>query len=312
MSDQTSDIDPVVAEDAAGPRLRIGELSRRTGVGADTLRAWERRYELLEPARSEGGFRLYGPEDEARVRAMKRLIDGGLSAGEAARVARDGEAVTAAAGIATGAAATIGPLAEAGLRLREALERFDEAEANAVLDRAVAELSVEALADRVLLPALAEVGERWRRGEASVAQEHFATNIIRGRIAGLARNWGAGTGPLAILACPEGELHDVGLLSFGLVLRARGWRVAYLGAATPIETVAETAERLAPAAVVLAALDPEPFRAAEAEIGELAGSARVIVAGAGADAELAARTGTEFLSVDPVEGAETLAAGSAG
>ena len=58
---------------------------------------------------------------------------------------------------------------------------------------------------------------------------------LRGRLAGLARNWGAGAGPLAILACPPGELHDLGLLVFGLVLRARGWRIAYLGANTPIE-----------------------------------------------------------------------------
>ncbi|MGA9634349.1 MAG: MerR family transcriptional regulator, partial [Solirubrobacterales bacterium] len=69
------------------PRLRIGELSRRTGVRADTLRAWERRYELLRPERSDGGFRLYGRDDESRVRAMKALIDSGVSASEAARLA---------------------------------------------------------------------------------------------------------------------------------------------------------------------------------------------------------------------------------
>ncbi|MGC1802162.1 MAG: MerR family transcriptional regulator, partial [Solirubrobacterales bacterium] len=68
-------------------RLRIGELSRRTGVRTDTLRAWERRYGLLRPERSDGGFRLYGPEDEQRVIRMKTLIDSGVSAAEAARLA---------------------------------------------------------------------------------------------------------------------------------------------------------------------------------------------------------------------------------
>ncbi len=234
-----------------GPLLRIGELSRRTGVHADTLRAWERRYGLLSPARSDGGFRLYSGEDEERVRATRALIDSGLSAAEAARLARSGVVPSPSPGAASPA--------NADRRLREALERFDEAEANAVLDEAIAALSVEAMVSRVVLPALEEVGERWERGEASVGQEHFATNVVRGRLAGLARNWGVGAGPLAILACPPGELHDIGLLVFGLVLRARGWRIAYLGANTPIASVAEAAERLAPRVVVLAALTEEPF-----------------------------------------------------
>ena len=282
-----------------GPLLRIGELSRRTGVHADTLRAWERRYGLLSPARSDGGFRLYSGEDEERVRAMRALIDSGLSAAEAARLARSGVVPSPSPGAASPA--------NADRRLREALERFDEAEANAVLDEAIAALSVEALATRVVLPALEEVGERWERGEASVGQEHFATNVLRGRLAGLARNWGVGAGPLAILACPPGELHDIGLLVFGLVLRARGWRIAYLGANTPIASVAEAAERLAPRVVVLAALTEEPFRSAAGEIARLGERARVLLAGAGADEASCSRADAELLSGDPVAAAEQLA-----
>src|SRR3954466_13888809 len=74
-----------------GPLVRIGELSRRTGVGVDTLRAWERRYGLLRPQRSAGGFRLYRPGDQERVSAMKALIDSGVSAAEAARLAGETE-----------------------------------------------------------------------------------------------------------------------------------------------------------------------------------------------------------------------------
>ena len=282
-----------------GPLLRIGELSRRTGVNADTLRAWERRYGLLSPARSDGGFRLYSGEDEERVRATRALIDSGLSTAEAARLARSGVMPSPSPGTASPA--------NADQRLREALERFDEAEANLVLDEAIAALSVEALATRVVLPALEEVGERWERGEASVGQEHFATNVLRGRLAGLARNWGAGAGPLAILACPPGELHDIGLLVFGLVLRARGWRIAYLGANTPIASVAEAAERLAPRVVVLAALTEEPFRSAAGEIARLSQRTRVLLAGAGADEASRSRADAELLSGDPVGAAEQLA-----
>jgi DNA-binding transcriptional MerR regulator len=283
-----------------GPLVRIGELSRRTGVNADTLRAWERRYGLLTPARSDGGFRLYSRGDEERVRAMRALIDSGVSASEAARLARSG-----AAPMPSPAEASSGG---ADRRLREALERYDEAEANAVLDDAIAALSLEALANRVVLPVLEEVGERWERGEASVGQEHFATNIVRGRLAGLARNWGAGSGPLAILACPPGELHDIGLILFGLVLRARGWRIAYLGANTPIDTVDDAVERLGPRAVVLAALSAEPFDSAAEEIARLAQRARLLLAGHGADEARAERAGAELLSGGPVGAADRLAA----
>jgi MerR family transcriptional regulator, light-induced transcriptional regulator len=283
-----------------GPLVRIGELSRRTGVNADTLRAWERRYGLLTPARSDGGFRLYSRGDEERVRAMRALIDSGVSASEAARLARSGAAPRPSPAEASSGGAD--------RRLREALERYDEAEANAVLDDAIAALSLEALANRVVLPVLEEVGERWERGEASVGQEHFATNIVRGRLAGLARNWGAGSGPLAILACPPGELHDIGLILFGLVLRARGWRIAYLGANTPIDTVDDAVERLGPRAVVLAALSAEPFDSAAEEIARLAQRARVLLAGHGADEARAERAGAELLSGDPVGAADRLAA----
>lgn len=281
-----------------GPLLRIGELSRRTGVNADTLRAWERRYGLLSPARSDGGFRLYGLDDEERVREMRTLIESGLSAAEAARLVRSGTAPRQPR--------PSGALEGADRRLREALEAFDEPAATAVLDEAVAALSLDALADTVVLPALREVGERWERGEATVGQEHFATNLVRGRLAGLARNWGAGSGPLAILACPPGELHDMGLFVFGLALRARGWRLAYLGANAPLDSIADAAKYLDPQAVILAALSAEPFESAAGEIRRLGEGRRVLLAGAGADEAICSRVGAELISADPVEGARQL------
>ncbi|HEX6115688.1 MAG TPA: MerR family transcriptional regulator [Solirubrobacterales bacterium] len=284
------------------PLLRIGELSRRTGVSPDTLRAWERRYGLLEPARSEGGFRLYGEADEARVRTMKSLLGSGISASEAAR-----GALAAPAPIGAPAQAP-GPLAD---RLRDALERYDEAAANAVLDEAVGSLSIESLAASVALPTLEEIGARWSRGEVSVAQEHFASNLLRGRLLGLARGWGGGAGPLALLACPPGELHDLGLIAFGLALRSHGWRITYLGPDTPVETVTEAAARLEPALVVLAALGPERFEAAAEAIAALGSRHPVALGGSGSGAELAERLGARALTAGPIEAAASVAGASA-
>jgi len=276
--------------------VRIGELSRRTGVGVDTLRAWERRYGLLRPQRSPGGFRLYDAGDEERVAAMKALIDSGVSAAEAARLAvadapgegRRHEAPT-----------------DHDQRLILALKRFDEADANAILDDAIARFTVEAVISRVLLPVLHAIGTRWQSGEVSVAEEHFATALLRGRMLALGRNWGAGRGPLAILACPPGELHDLGLIAFGLLLRERGWRVALLGADTPIDTIASAVAKLRPDAVVLAAVAPEPFEAVGAEIRRLAGGTPVLIGGEGAGVKLATRLGATALEPD----AATAAAG---
>src|SRR5271167_2606969 len=183
------------------PLLRIGELSRRLGVSDHVLRAWENRYGLLQPVRSPGGFRLYSEADEWRIRQMQAYLADGLSAAEAARAALSGDASTPPgrpAGPPLAASAGDGLSAA----LRQALDTFDEPATQAVLDRLLADLSVPAVLRDVVLPYLADLGERWQRGTASVALEHFASNLIRGRLAGLARGWGGGHGPQALLALP--------------------------------------------------------------------------------------------------------------
>src|SRR5687767_9495114 len=115
--------------------LRIGELARRTGASPELLRAWERRYGLLRPTRSQGGFRLYTAADEARVRRMRDQLARGVAAAEAARLAVDAEAVAVPP---PAAAAPSPPLQEAARELAEALDRFQEEQAHAVLDRLLA------------------------------------------------------------------------------------------------------------------------------------------------------------------------------
>jgi methanogenic corrinoid protein MtbC1 len=138
-------------------------------------------------------------------------------------------------------------------------------------------------------------------------------NLIRGRLVGLGRGWGAGAGPLALLACPPGELHDLGLVAFGVTLRQRGWRVALLGADTPLPSLAEAAGSLAPELVVLAAVERGRFERVASELREIGERHALLLAGAGATQELAERAGARLLPGDPVEAAEwvALAAGRA-
>jgi DNA-binding transcriptional MerR regulator len=177
--------------------LRIGVLAERTGVSPEVLRAWEQRYDLLRPSRSAGGFRLYSDDDVRRVQRTTDLIASGLSTGEAARQALEAD-ISAAPPV-------DGLLVEdlAG-RLREALDAMDAEVAHLAFDRLLASVSIATVLGEVVLPYLRELGDRWAAGEVSVAQEHFASNLIRGRLLGLARDWGSGEGPNVLLACPRG------------------------------------------------------------------------------------------------------------
>ena len=285
----------------SGGTLRIGELARRSGVSTDLLRAWERRYALLEPSRTAGGYRLYSADDEARVRAMQALLAQGLSAAEAAQLARDAAAAAVPA-------AQDGGLADLAGALWSALDGFDDAGAQAAFDRLMATFSIETVMETAVLPYLRRLGDRWQGGGASVAQEHFATGVLRARLLGLARGWDRGAGPRALLACPSGERHDLGLIILGLALRDRGWRVTFLGPDTPIDTLAAAADQLAPDVVVISSLTREPLEAIATEVAQMATSRPVALGGPGANAELAERSGAHLLTGSPVDAAEDITA----
>jgi methanogenic corrinoid protein MtbC1 len=270
-------------------------------VTPDVLRAWERRYRLLQPERSEGGYRLYTPADVRRVHSMVEHVEAGVPAGEAARLVLAGDEP----------AQTAGPwLPAASEELRGALDSFDEGRAQAALDRLIAGLTFDVVARDVILPLLRQLGERWERGDASVAQEHFASMVLRGRLLALARGWDRGFGPRALLACAPAERHELGLIVFGLALREQGWRITYLGADSPIDTLADAAHELDPVVVVLVALTPERLEPLRNGLAALARRSRLLLGGAGASEELAAAVGAELLTGDPVEAAAALAAGA--
>jgi DNA-binding transcriptional MerR regulator len=285
--------------------LRIGELARRSGVAAATLRAWERRYGVVQPTRGDSGYRLYSAAEVERVRAMARLVEAGVAPAEAAdRLQRESERATPP----PAAPRPAGVGAHAQEALLEALLAFDELAVDANLDEAIASFSTDAVLDELILPALRQLGERWASGAASVAQEHFASSILRGRLLGLARGWGAGAGPLALLACPSGELHDLGLIAFGLSLGRRGWRVNLLGGDTPAEALLECVARTGPAATVLFAREPDAVENIAPELTEIAARSQLLLAGAGGEAAADRIPAAAVLREGPVEAAALVAA----
>lgn len=282
--------------------MKIGQLADRTGVAADTLRAWERRYALLHPRRSSGNQRLYSNLDEQRVRIMRGHVSFGTPAALAAE-----RTLEVRLGATIGSEQQVGhdEVLAAHHELRAALDAFDETGGQRVLERLfVAHARLAVLRD-VLLPYMADVGRRWADAHLTIAQEHFASTFLETRLMAVARGWDRGTGPRALLACAPGERHTLGLICFGITLHQQGWRIVCLGADTPLEMVGSAAEQIRPDLVVIAAsvtgrIDDGP------EIRQLARDWRCAIGGSEAFRELSARVGAEFLAGDPVTAALAL------
>ena len=277
--------------------LRIGELSRRVGASPSVLRAWERRYELFQPQRSPKGYRLYSNDDLARAAERQAQLARGIAPAQAAELAKSSgrDLVTDVA------AATASDVLS---RLRQALDAYDGAAGTRLVDRCLLNLGLATAIQSVLLPYLRELGTRWEKGEVSVAEEHFASSVVRRRIMAAAEGWEHGRGPVALLACAPGEEHDIGLVCLGVSLHSyHGWRVKYLGANTPLPDLIRAARVIRPELVVTSAVTPARFFPELARWRQLSGEFALAMGGAGASARLARTVGATYLSGDPVTAA---------
>jgi DNA-binding transcriptional MerR regulator len=285
--------------------MRVGDLSVRTGVSTHQLRAWERRYGLLQPRRSAGNYRLYSPADEARVRLMQRYLADGVPAAQAAELTI---AARFAVSVGSGRKVPWRDVSTAQREIHGALGRFDETSAQRTLERLFAAYTPTTVTRDVLLPYMHEVGEQWSAGRVTVAQEHFATNFFVARLLALARGWDRGLGPRALLACAPDEQHALALIVFGIALHELGWRITYLGADTPIETLAEVAGIINPELTVIAATMRQRLARHAGELRDFTDRWSLSLGGPGVSARLAKQTGARHLLDDPVTAAGMVSA----
>lgn len=212
---------------------RIRTVVEMTGVPRNTLLAWERRYGVPTPDRTDGGHRVYSQADVDLLLRLKGLLDKGHRVGEAvALLRRNAEPERANAGGTT-------PIVQHREDLKEALLDFDRATADELFHQ-ISTHAIRRVIDDVLLPLQREVGDAWHAGEVSVAQEHFATAFVREQLITMLNRLESGPqgGPVAVCAGYPGERHELGLLAVAVKLALRGWRVAYLGADLPLEELA--------------------------------------------------------------------------
>jgi methanogenic corrinoid protein MtbC1 len=243
------------------PIYNLKAVVQKTGLKPDTLRAWERRYDLPQPDRTEGGHRLYSQRDVDIIKWLIARRREGLNIKRAVALWRkleeEGRAPLRTAPIAPSPPATviqgstIADLREAWIA---ACLDFDEQTAEGLLTQAFALYPPETVGLDLLLRGLAQIGQAWYEGHVTVQQEHFASELAVRRLEALLMAAPPPSRPGQLLvACPPGELHTLGPLVLTLMLRRQGWNVTYLGANVPIERMEATVSSLRPRMVILSA-----------------------------------------------------------
>jgi DNA-binding transcriptional MerR regulator len=228
--------------DGGGAELTIKQAAQLLNVPAPTIRSWERRYQLPQVARSNGGHRRYASVQLDQLREMRDLIGRGRRPAEAAQLVKAGH-VTAPE-----------PFTEAFLRAAAKLAPGSIAR---TLDAAREALGLDRTIDEVLLPAMREVGESWHAGRIDVAHEHLATNACQAWLATARPPGPLRPQPPIVLSCGPLDHHTLGLEALGALLRNRLWDCRMLGARTPAESLARAVAEVDAGAVVLVChLDP--------------------------------------------------------
>lgn len=266
----------------------IKQAAQRSGVSVPLLRAWERRYGIVEPARTPSGYRLYDDLAITRLRAMRALIEDGWAASTAAvevlgsdddalgqlaaRVARKGSAGdrdAAASGPAEGNPDGLGPGSPAGEALTAAFvgsaAALDEPGFEAVLDEMFGRGSFEHVTTEMVMPSLVALGEGWAAGNVDVAGEHAAAAAVQRRLgsAFMAAGRPAHETGVVLVGLPPGARHELGALAFATAARRAGVPVRYLGPDLPVENWIDAAVRTQATAAVIGVVIAGDVGAAE-------------------------------------------------
>ncbi len=248
-----------IADLSDKPKYTIKSVSSQTGVRPVTLRAWERRYDILTPFRSENKYRLYSDRDVAILRWIKHRVDGGLSISSSVS---EFKAMQQAGNLPeivpnlqpTNNSRQANSTAHYAQLLYKALAQHDEIAASDILREAHAIFDLTTICLDVITPCLIEIGEAWHRGDIRITTEHFASAFLRGKLLTLLQAYPFRRGsPTIIIGCATNEQHEIGSLILAVLLRRDGFRVEYLGQDVLIEDLIDYARYEHPALVCLSA-----------------------------------------------------------
>jgi MerR family transcriptional regulator, light-induced transcriptional regulator len=248
-----------ISDFSEDPKYTIKSVATQTGIRPVTLRAWERRHEVLTPHRSDNRYRLYSERDIAILRWIKSRVDNGITIsnaiGELRTMTRNGmwpDAVPTGPSIEPLKSAT--PPAIYANQLYQALIKHDEVRTGDLLREVLSIFDLKTICVDVLTPCLVEIGEAWYRGEIRITTEHFASAYLRGKLLTLLQAYPSRrTAPYILIGGAPTEQHEIGSLMMAVMLRSEGYRVEYLGPDIPIDDLVDYAKFEKPSMIVLSA-----------------------------------------------------------
>ena len=268
----TAYLDARPAPQNAGSGFNIAAVAQRTGIGADTLRKWERRYGVLRPSRTAGGQRRYDERDVARVEWLRDRLSEGFRIGEAAALLEtDAEAESSTTGLRD---AIVTAVAETDTRRLASL-----------VEQSFTLYDVETAVEEIVAPALRQIGDGWQAGAERIAEEHMLSEVVLARLRTLLGDRRSAVRGTAVLACAPGERHELGLLALAVLLQADGWLAVYLGADTPLEAAVTTALRTNADLLCLSASDAAMRAELETALADVELPEKLVVVTGGADEE---------------------------
>lgn len=249
-----------IAEFSKDGKYTIKVVSERTGVRPVTLRAWERRYDLLEPDRLDNNYRLYSERDIQVIRWITHRMDDGLSISNAVREYNN----LRESGIWPEALPSVlppTPSKEPGHppevyteKLYTALTNHDEAQAKKITDSIQSMFDLKTIFFEIFTPCLHKIGDAWYRGEIRIATEHFASAYIQGILMKLLQAFPVySQAPSILIGCAPEEFHQIAPLMLSVLLRREGYQVEFLGADLPVEDLVLYAEDVSPEMIILSA-----------------------------------------------------------
>ena len=237
----------------------IKQVSERLDIPAVTIRAWENRYNVVAPTRTEGGHRLYSEKDLETLKWIKTQVhEKNMKISDAVRLLQESPPAS------TPPPSQNDKYGELKEKLYKSLINLDTQEANQIADLAFSLYDYEEVFHHILVSVLYKVGDEWESGAISVAQEHFASQFIINRCTQFLRVLPINPALQKVLAfCPEGEQHQIGLMVFSLFLKKKGHDVIYLGPNTPLEGLSDLIKMKNISVVAISMTNPKPVKKVE-------------------------------------------------
>jgi DNA-binding transcriptional MerR regulator/methylmalonyl-CoA mutase cobalamin-binding subunit len=283
---------PMDSEALEQPLHSVGVVCRRTGLKSDRLRAWERRYGVVAPIRSDGNQRLYRQEDIDRLLLLRQATDMGHRIAQIAGLSTESlQELVHVEGTNEPRAPRIVPTGSEGDRLvsscLSAIQQLDSDRLASELDRAQDLLGPTAVLQLVITPLLHKMGELWADGGLGIAHEHLGTAVLRLFLQrGNAERNRTNAAPGILMTTLNGERHELGALLAAAAAISSGWAVTYLGPDVPAQQAAAAARQRGLNAVGISIVSSGDLDLIAAELAtlrrHLGDDTRVIVGGRGA------------------------------